>query len=341
MQPMLPRTLASLVTMLPQWRFFTTGGVSNPPLLALQDGVDGANGVYNFGSAGFPTTTSNSANYWVDVVFDTTLPSDTTPPVISAVNATPGVDGTTATITWTTDEPANSRVDYGTDPDALTQNVTDGALATSHSLPLTGLTPSTTYYYRVTSADAANNTTTSPAPESEAPASFVSGAPDTTAPVISSVSAVPGANGSATITWSTDELSTSRVDYGTTSDALTLNESAAGLVTSHSLALTGLSPDTTYYYRVTSADAANNSSSSPTAPATATFTTPSASFTDTTVADFSAGTLNSCVADATIGDGAVRLPALLNEYFSGTTLPVGWTYNIWNGAIHQPSAADS
>ena len=165
-------------------------------------------------------------------------------------------------ITWTTDELANWRVDYGTDPDALTQSVTDGALATSHSLPLTGLTPSTTYYYRVTSADAADNTTTSPAPESEAPANFVSGAPDTTAPVISSVSAVPGANGNATITWSTDELSTSRVDYGTTSDALTLNESAAGLVTSHSLALTGLSPDTTYYYRVTSADAANNSSSS-------------------------------------------------------------------------------
>ena len=70
---------------------FTSGGVSNPPLLALQDGVDGANGVYHSGSAGFPTTTYNSANYWADVIFDTTLPTDTTPPIISAISATPGI----------------------------------------------------------------------------------------------------------------------------------------------------------------------------------------------------------------------------------------------------------
>ena len=84
--------------------------------------MDGSNGVYHFGSAGFPTSTYNSANYWVDVVFDTTLPGDTTPPVISAVSATPGVNGTTATITWDTDEPANGRVDYGTDPNGLTES---------------------------------------------------------------------------------------------------------------------------------------------------------------------------------------------------------------------------
>ena len=44
---------------------------------------------------------------------------DTTPPAISAVTATPGAGGT-ATITWTTDEPANSQVDYGTDSGSLT-----------------------------------------------------------------------------------------------------------------------------------------------------------------------------------------------------------------------------
>ena len=38
---------------------------------------------------------------------------DDTPPVISRVAATPATDGT-ATVTWTTDEPADSRVDYGT-----------------------------------------------------------------------------------------------------------------------------------------------------------------------------------------------------------------------------------
>ena len=37
--------------------------------------------------------------------------------------------------------------------------------------------------------------------------------------------------------------------------------------------------------------------------------------TDTTVTDFNTGTLNSCVADGTIGDGAVRLPAAIDEGF--------------------------
>ncbi|MEW2358223.1 DUF4082 domain-containing protein [Spirillospora sp. NPDC029432] len=48
-------------------------GVDAPPLHALQSGVDGANGVYRYGTSGHPTTASTS-NYWVDVVFTTTEP---------------------------------------------------------------------------------------------------------------------------------------------------------------------------------------------------------------------------------------------------------------------------
>ena len=40
-------------------------------------------------------------------------------------------------------------------------------------------------------------------------------APDTTAPAISAVAAVAAADGTATVTWTTDEASDSRVDYGT------------------------------------------------------------------------------------------------------------------------------
>jgi hypothetical protein len=50
--------------------FFAQAGVNNPPLHALADGVDGSNGVFTYGSTGgFPTSSSQSANYWVDVVF--------------------------------------------------------------------------------------------------------------------------------------------------------------------------------------------------------------------------------------------------------------------------------
>jgi hypothetical protein len=48
--------------------YFTTA-IVNGPLTALADGTAGGNGVYLYGSGGFPTQTWNSSNYWVDVVF--------------------------------------------------------------------------------------------------------------------------------------------------------------------------------------------------------------------------------------------------------------------------------
>ncbi|MGZ6869489.1 MAG: DUF4082 domain-containing protein, partial [Frankiaceae bacterium] len=53
--------------------FFASAGVDNAPLHALADGVDGANGVYSYGSSSvFPTNGYQASNYWVDVVFSTT-----------------------------------------------------------------------------------------------------------------------------------------------------------------------------------------------------------------------------------------------------------------------------
>src|SRR5206468_103521 len=70
--------------------YFTTTGKDSPPLHALKDGVDGRTGVYMYGTSSFPNNTFQSSNYWVDVVFVTSTAPDTTPPVISNVNATPG-----------------------------------------------------------------------------------------------------------------------------------------------------------------------------------------------------------------------------------------------------------
>src|SRR5207342_3690371 len=52
-------------------RPFFTAPVTNSPLKALADGVDGANGVFISGPVAFPNKTVQSSNYWVDVVFDT------------------------------------------------------------------------------------------------------------------------------------------------------------------------------------------------------------------------------------------------------------------------------
>jgi phosphodiesterase/alkaline phosphatase D-like protein len=188
------------------------------------------------------------------------------PPVITAVNVTPG--STTATITWTTDTNSTSRVDYGTAPGALTLNITAASLVTGHSITLTGLTATTTYYYRVTSVDSSGNSVTSPV-TTGSPASFITVDPNP--PVITAVSAESQVSGAATISWTTNKLSTSRVDYGTSAASLTLNVSDPTMTTSQRVNLSGLTLGTTYFYRVTSVDAASNTASSPVAPATASF----------------------------------------------------------------------
>jgi len=83
------------------------------------------------------------------------------------------------------------------------------------------------------------------------------GGPDTTPPVISSVSANPGSTG-ATITWITDEPSTSQVEYGETTSYGYATPEDTSLVTNHSVTLSGLSPSTLYHFRVKSKDASNN-----------------------------------------------------------------------------------
>jgi uncharacterized repeat protein (TIGR02543 family) len=75
-------------------------GVVNGNLQALQDGVDGPNGVFKLGG-GFPDSSYNSTNYWVDVVFTTSCPSDTTPPTVSSVSPANGATNVNTTVNIT------------------------------------------------------------------------------------------------------------------------------------------------------------------------------------------------------------------------------------------------
>jgi hypothetical protein len=66
---------------------YFAAGFDNGPLHALRDGVDGPNGVYVYSTAPeFPTQTYRSANYWVDVVFNTSPTS----PVVRSVTPSGG-----------------------------------------------------------------------------------------------------------------------------------------------------------------------------------------------------------------------------------------------------------
>jgi hypothetical protein len=71
---------------------YFTAGLDRAPLHAPSSGVSGGNGVYVYGPfSTFPTSAYNASNYWVDVVFQTTLSTATstpTPTVTSAPTST-------------------------------------------------------------------------------------------------------------------------------------------------------------------------------------------------------------------------------------------------------------
>ena len=85
---------------------------------------------------------------------------------------------------------------------------------------------------------------------------------DSTSLTITDVAATVLSPNSALIEWQTDEPADSRVFYGTTSGVLPLEESDSALVTDHAVTLTGLTPDTTYYFMVSSADGTGNTAQS-------------------------------------------------------------------------------
>jgi glucose/arabinose dehydrogenase len=73
-------------------------------------------------------------------------------PVISNVAARPGPGR--VTITWRTDVPADSQVQYGLSTNYGSATSVDRNLVTSHSVTITGLTRKTPYFFQVLSRDA-------------------------------------------------------------------------------------------------------------------------------------------------------------------------------------------
>jgi predicted esterase len=81
---------------------------------------------------------------------------------------------------------------------------------------------------------------------------------DTTPPIISGISISNKTQTSVTIIWTTDEPSTSQIEYGPTSAYGFHTPLNSSLVTFHSQSLSGLAAGTTYNYRVSSSDSSNN-----------------------------------------------------------------------------------
>ena len=158
-----------------------------------------------------------------------------------------------ASISWTTDEPADSVVNYGTTT-TLSNSESDSALLLKHEIVIYNLLPDMLYYFEIQSTDEDGNTAVD---DNNGNYYTFTTNQDTIPPVITNVHTSGITHDLASIIWDTDELSNSKVNYGTTI-YLGNTEIDTTMVTVHSITLTDLLPDTTYYFEVQSTDSEGN-----------------------------------------------------------------------------------
>ncbi|MBI2426786.1 MAG: fibronectin type III domain-containing protein [Candidatus Kerfeldbacteria bacterium] len=181
---------------------------------------------------------------------------DVTAPSVTGDGAIVTPTDSTATVTWVTNEPADSFVEFG-DSEEFGTIQGDPTLITNHSVTIIGLTPLKVHYFRVRSTDEAGNLSLGET------GTFLTTAPigSDVPPTISDIGTQSAGVSSNTviISWVTDAASTSSVVYGTTPANLDQEtEDDQLLNVSHFVTLSNLSAATTYYYKVQSVDVYNN-----------------------------------------------------------------------------------
>jgi hypothetical protein len=158
--------------------------------------------------------------------------------------------------------------------------------------------------------------------------------PETVPPVISNINVTTGVS-TATITWDTDENASSTVEYG-----LTTSYGAASSTevynTSHTIVLSGLTPDTAYNFRINSSDELGNLATS----SNQTFTTsllqvlPTLTVQSATSISTSSATLNASITNDGNASSTVR------GFNYGLTTAYGSTTSV-SGSIGVSSFSDT
>jgi purple acid phosphatase-like protein/fibronectin type III domain protein len=111
-----------------------------------------------------------------------------------------------------------------------------------------------TYYFAVV----AYNTSGKESGFSDEVSKDTSASADTSPPSISNALISKLSDSGMTISWTTNEISDTQVEFGTATTYGSSTPLVSTLVTNHSVQLTGLQPITLYHFRVKSRDAAGN-----------------------------------------------------------------------------------
>ncbi|MDO8751943.1 MAG: fibronectin type III domain-containing protein, partial [Candidatus Wolfebacteria bacterium] len=171
-------------------------------------------------------------------------------------------------VSWFTDEPATSIVEYTDMRTGVTKRVIENKEATAHSIQLENLTPDTAYRVETLGVNKNGNIL-------EAAGDFtVRTQKDVLAPEVTSLNIsntlIPGRTDlvQTTITWKTNEPASSIIEYQEgatkTGDTLEQREEKQNLeTTDHSFTITKLSPGRIYQVRALSEDEAGNVGASP------------------------------------------------------------------------------
>ena len=184
-------------------------------------------------------------------------------PVLSAISSITGYNSAAINYTLNASGLATTSViNYGLTASSLSNQINGisatGTTPASGIGNITGLLPSTTYYYQIVATNASGTTTSTTN-------SFTTTAQT---PIISSASLTNTSANSSTINYSLNAnnlTTTSVINYGTSSSALTnqINGGSASgsLDTAVSIVVSGLNTGTTYYYQIVATNSAGSTNS--------------------------------------------------------------------------------
>ncbi|MBT7586624.1 MAG: PKD domain-containing protein [Gemmatimonadetes bacterium] len=180
------------------------------------------------------------------ITFTTRLLADTDAPIIYAGPAVAAYSDDSAVIMCQINELAEITVEYGTDTN-YGQEVISDHLATTHLVTLPNLMADTEYHVQVAALDVAGN-----GPTRSRDLTFrTRKTAKNKKPKIRQVHVRKTTDTAALIEWNTSEPTSSVVDYGTSKSYGARIEDPT-FTREHQTRISGLQPDTKYYFRVTS-----------------------------------------------------------------------------------------
>jgi len=169
--------------------------------------------------------------------------------------------GNAATIAWSTNVQAGSKVMYGMNPNQLSQTATAPWGGVTHRVYLKNLQPNTTYYYQAVSEHASGSGTGATSNVSQFTTSAngqqaANGQNNQNGQSSDNVNIIAGpvvqnANGnSASLWWQTNDTAATRIRYGTDPNNMSQTAYEPGGSRDHRVQLSNLQPGQTYYYEI-------------------------------------------------------------------------------------------